>query len=82
MINLENIAEIILRHQNRLSVTDDPTEKCTIENKPFGGTHILFTGDLWQLQAIGGNQYNIYVKNYIRQSSFRTGNMAQHKRVQ
>jgi PIF1-like helicase len=56
MINLESIAEISLRHQKGLlSVTDDPTEKCSIENKPFGGTHILFTGDLWQLQAIGGN---------------------------
>jgi hypothetical protein len=56
MINLESIAEISLRHQRGLlSVTDDPTEKRSIENKPFGGTHILFTGDLWQLQAIGGN---------------------------
>ena len=56
MIKLESIAEISLRHQKGLlSVTDDPTEKCSIENKPFGGTHILFTGDLWQLQAIGGS---------------------------
>lgn len=56
MINLESISEISKRHQQALlSVTDDPTEKEAINAKPFGGMHILFTGDLWQLKAIGGH---------------------------
>lgn len=56
MINLESIFEISKRHQHALlAVTDDQTEKNAIKEQPFGGMHILFTGDLWQLKAIGGH---------------------------
>ena len=56
MINLESIAEISQRHQQGLlAITDGDDEKELIKQKPFGGMHMLFTGDLWQLKAIGGH---------------------------
>ena len=56
MINLESLSEISYRHQQgMLAMTDDEDERSLIKSKPFGGTHILFTGDLWQLKAIGGS---------------------------
>ena len=55
MINLESLADISHRHrQGLLAVTDDNEERQSIMEKPFGGLHMLFTGDLWQLKAIGG----------------------------
>jgi hypothetical protein len=55
MINLESIAEMSYRHQQALlSITDDEAEREIIKSLPFGGVHIIFTGDLWQLKAIGG----------------------------
>ena len=56
MINLESLSEISYRHQQgMLAMTEDDIEKNEIMAKPFGGTHILFTGDLWQLKPIGGS---------------------------
>ena len=56
MINLESLADISHRHrQALLAVTDDSGERQKILEKPFGGLHMLFTGDLWQLKAIGGH---------------------------
>ena len=56
MINLESLAEISHRHrQGLLAVTSDNDERHNIMTKPFGGLHMLFTGDLWQLKAIGGH---------------------------
>lgn len=56
MINLENIAEISDRHIAALkSLTEDKQEQEIINSKLFGGVHVLFTGDLWQLKAIGGH---------------------------
>lgn len=56
MINLESIAEMSRRHQEgMIALTDDQDERDIIKQLPFGGTHVLFTGDLWQLKAIGGH---------------------------
>ena len=56
MINLESLAEISHRHrQGLLAVTDDNEQRQIIKEKPFGGMHMIFTGDLWQLKAIGGH---------------------------
>jgi hypothetical protein len=56
MINVESIAEISTRHQQgMLAITDDEQRRSEIMKKPFGGMHILFTGDLWQLNSIGGH---------------------------
>jgi hypothetical protein len=44
------------RHQQgMLALTDDVNERENIIRRPFGGAHVLFTGDLWQLEAIGGH---------------------------
>ena len=56
MINLESLAEISQRHQQGLlAITENEGERELIRQKPFGGMHMLFTGDLWQLKAIGGH---------------------------
>ena len=56
MINLENLSEISERHkQGLLAITEDIGEREYIKQTPFGGIHMLFTGDLWQLKAIGGH---------------------------
>lgn len=55
MINLENLADMSHRHQQGLlSLTDDTEEKKYIMSKPFGGIHVLFTGDFHQLRPIFG----------------------------
>jgi hypothetical protein len=55
MINMESLAEMSDRHiQAKLTTTTDEAERDRISSRPFGGTHMLFTGDLWQLKAIGG----------------------------
>jgi hypothetical protein len=44
------------RHlKGMLALTDDVNERENIIRRPFGGAHVLFTGDLWQLEAIGGH---------------------------
>jgi hypothetical protein len=41
------------RHQlGLMALTDGKDERDAIISRPFGGTHILFTGDLWKLAAI------------------------------
>jgi PIF1-like helicase len=55
MINLENLADMSHRHhQGLLALTDDIDERNYIMSKPFGGIHILFTGDFYQLRPIFG----------------------------
>ena len=59
MINLESIAEMSRRHQEgMITLTDDQDKRDIIKRLPFGGTHVLFTGDLWHLKSIGG--YPVY----------------------
>jgi PIF1-like helicase len=65
MINLESIAEMSRRHQQgMLALTDDVNERENIMRRPFGGAHVLFTGDLWQLEAIGGHP--VYSSKLLR----------------
>jgi PIF1-like helicase len=55
MINLENLADMSHRHQQGLlALTDDIDERSYILSKPFGGIHVLFTGDFHQLRPIFG----------------------------
>jgi PIF1-like helicase len=56
MVNLESLAEMSNRHKAALiALTEDKREHDYINSRPFGGVHILFTGDLWQPKAIGGH---------------------------
>jgi PIF1-like helicase len=56
MINFESLAEMSDRHiEAVISLTEDKEEQERIKSRPFGGVHVLFTGDLWQLKAIGGH---------------------------
>ena len=69
MINLESLADISHRHrQGLLAVTDDSEERQKILEIPFGGLHMLFTGDLWQLKAIGGHP--IYSQAELKGQAF------------
>lgn len=57
MINLETLHEISERQKeamisNAEILSDEEIEH--IRSKPFGGLHVLFTGDLHQLKPIGG----------------------------
>lgn len=55
MINLENLADMSYRHQQGLlALTDDNDEKQYISSRPFGGIHVIFTGDFHQLRPIFG----------------------------
>jgi PIF1-like helicase len=68
MINLETLHEISERQkQAMLEFTDDENERETIKSKPFGGIHILFTGDFYQLKPVTGD--TIYSKNPKKNSS-------------
>lgn len=56
MISLENLSEMSSRHiDGQLAITESEDERNIIKSKPFGGMHMLFTGDLWQLRTIGGS---------------------------
>ena len=55
MIDLETLYEISLRHTKSMgtTVTDD-RERSNMECMSFGGTHVLFTGDFYQLKPVFG----------------------------
>ena len=62
MVNLESLYEISQRHTCSLCTqTSDEFERSEILQKAFGGTHVMFTGDFYQLQAVGGQP--IYKSN-------------------
>ncbi len=48
-MSLEDIYEIHDRAVRALlTTTNEPAEREVIENSPFGGVHVLFTGDFGQ----------------------------------
>jgi 23S rRNA pseudoU1915 N3-methylase RlmH len=56
MINLATLYEISERQkQAMLAYVEDKIEREIIKSKPFGGVHMLFTGDLYQLRPISGD---------------------------
>ena len=62
MINLETLAEISNRKiEAMLSQTDDENERNITRSKLFGGVHMLFTGDFYQLKPIHGEA--MYTEN-------------------
>jgi DNA replication protein DnaC len=55
MINLETLYEISERQkQAMLAYVEDKTEREYIKSTPFGGVHMLFTGDFYQLRPVTG----------------------------
>ena len=53
MINLETLNEISERQIAAMGTQiSDPTERLNLKSKHFGGVHILFTGDFYQLKPI------------------------------
>jgi ATP-dependent DNA helicase PIF1 len=55
MINLDNLNEISARQiQAMCTQTSDESERRKFKSMPFGGVHILFTGDFYQLRPISG----------------------------
>ena len=57
MIDQSTLFEIHVRLlAPKLATTTDPVERECIkrEERPFGGTHILFCGDFYQLKPVGG----------------------------
>jgi PIF1-like helicase len=62
MINLETLYEISERQKEAmLAYVEDENERKLIESQPFGGVHMLFTGDFYQLKPITGEA--IYTSN-------------------
>ena len=62
MVNLESLAEISSRQiEAMLSQTDDENERKIISSQFFGGVHVLFTGDFYQLKLIHGDA--MYTEN-------------------
>jgi PIF1-like helicase len=65
MINLESLQEMSNRHTLALlTTTTCSVERSNIASKPFGGIHVLFTGDFWQLKAIGGTPFYRSIVTY------------------
>ena len=57
MINYESLYEISETIKVALLATCDEADEeeiAFIKQRPFGGIHILMTGDLYQLKPIGG----------------------------
>lgn len=55
LLSLEELAEIHERLKSALlTTTEDELERATIQNSPFGGVHILLTGDFYQLKNFTG----------------------------
>ena len=55
MINLETLYEISLRHTKSMgTLITDEMERMNREYCHFGGTHVLFTGDFYQLKPVFG----------------------------
>jgi hypothetical protein len=53
MINLETLNEISERQIAAMGTqTSDPLLRQSLKEKHFGGVHILFTGDFYQLKPI------------------------------
>jgi hypothetical protein len=53
MIPLEGIYDMSQRCKAGLmSLTEDEEERKVIESKPFGGLHVFFAGDFWQLKCM------------------------------
>jgi hypothetical protein len=67
MINLETLYDISERQKIAMGTqTCDVNERKLIYTKHFGGVHVLFTGDFYQLKPIGGEAiYTTNVKNNI-----------------
>jgi hypothetical protein len=62
MINLETLYEISGRQKEAMpAYVEDENERKLIESQPFGGVHMLFTGDFYQLKPITGEA--IYTSN-------------------
>lgn len=55
MIDLETLYEISIRHTKSMGTTiTDEIERANKECLHFGGTHVLFTGDFYQLKPVFG----------------------------
>lgn len=55
MINLETLYEISERQkESMLAYTEDKNERANNKSKAFGGIHMLFTGDFYQLRPVTG----------------------------
>ena len=55
MINLETLYEISKRHTKSMgTLITDEMERMNKESCHFGGTHVLFTGDFYQLKPVFG----------------------------
>lgn len=55
MINLETLHEISQRAIEGLCAINNNQSECDIiKSKPFGGMHMIFTGDLYQLKPVHG----------------------------
>ena len=55
MINLETLYEISVRHTKSMgTLITDETERINMGCCHFGGTHVLFTGDFYQLKPVFG----------------------------
>ena len=67
MINLETLYDISERQKIAMGTqTCDVNERNLIYTKHFGGVHVLFTGDFYQLKPIGGEAiYTKVIKNNI-----------------
>lgn len=66
MISLQTLYEISERQKEAMiSIAQSNEEIENIKSKPFGGLHVLFTGDLYQLKPIGGTP--IYYANPIEE---------------
>jgi PIF1-like helicase len=62
MINIETLYEISERQKEAmLAYVEDEIEREYIKSTPFGGVHMLFTGDFYQLKPITGEA--IFTRN-------------------
>jgi DNA replication protein DnaC len=78
MISLQTLYEISERQKEAMiSITQSDEEIRYIRSKPFGGLHVLFTGDLYQLKPIGGTP--IYLENPIDELAISGKNEIWHK---
>ena len=70
MINLENLSDISERQRTAMGTqTCDESERNMINSKHFGGVHVLFTGDFYQLKPIQGEA--IYTRNIKNDMSIK-----------
>lgn len=74
MISAEQLYEISQRHISAMKTTTfDELERSELNHKFFGGTHVLFTGDFYQLKSIGSKP--IYSTQLFKENAIKGRNI-------